>query len=594
MNKTLLTLSVCTAATLLCAQDARFQLSPVKKLIKFGWDAPTPSYLLQHFDEIEKNMIAYDGMGIEFNSSTHRKEREKGNYGYPAGSGAMFFSDWKWDHSYFTREIEQLKEANAKFKYLKYNFINTNSMAASKDRFDWFDDKTWDTIVHNFALMAAIARETGCRGLNIDIENYERQTFLFNPVLGRSYAETWDKARQRGREFIKAIAKEYPDIVLHTFFWLDQNYACADGVTSPYVKGEKWIMGLTIPFLNGIYDAMPETVTIVEGMESSGYRATEPGDYQLVIATRTKKSRWLIDPKNYEKYWRRTQLGMATYLDRYIITDPKSIWFISDDPAGNLKLLQRNLTCALAAADEYAWTWSEGRSWYTWKFSGWMEKACNNIKRPGPLWEDALPGITQAILYAKNPQKYYRDIIEKGVFRKNLIRNPKFGDSFAAKNGETLPPEVTFVKAANPWGCWQDTRTSQGTFSIAADQGRGGSNAAKMQAVRQGCILQSPPFSQEGAYFLRARVRTSGTMVPSLSLGWLDDKGRWNFWGHNMAFPFRKDLGDGWKEASALILKEHFPPPAKGISVQIGVKSEGRPEDVCWVDEVEFYNLNEN
>ena len=168
----------------------------------------------------------------------------------------------------------------------------------------------WDAITSNFALMAAIARETGCKGLNIDIENYERQTFLFNPAMGHSYAETWDKARQRGREFITAIAQEYPDIVIHTFFWLDQSYASADGVTSPYIKSEKWIMGLTLPFINGIYDALPETVTIVEGMESFGYRASCPADYQAIIAKRVQKSKWLVDPKNYEKFQRRTQLGL--------------------------------------------------------------------------------------------------------------------------------------------------------------------------------------------------------------------------------------------------------------------------------------------
>ena len=196
------------------------------------------------------------------------------------------------------------------------------------------------------------------------------------------------------------------------------------------------------------------------------------------------------------------------------------------------------------------------------------------------------------MIYAKNPQKYYRDIIEKGVFKKNLIRNPKFNDTAAAEVNGTLPPDVTFIKAARAWGCWQP-KESAGTFSVAQKQGRSGSNAAKIQAVKQGCILQAPPFSQNGAYFIRARVKSAGTMVPSLSLGWTDDKGRWNFWGHNMASAFKKDLGDGWKEATILITKDHFPLEAKGISIQIGVKSEGKPTDVCLVDEVEFYNLNE-
>ena len=176
-----------------------------------------------------------------------------------------------------------------------------------------------------------------------------------------------------------------------------------------------------------------------------------------------------------------------------------------------------------------------------------MKKACDAVQRPGPLWEDALPGITQAMVYAKNPQKYYRGIVEKGEFKKNLIRNPKFNDTEAVEVNGTLPPDVTFIKAASPWGCWQ-TNESAGTFSVIQGQGRSGSNAAKIQAVKQGCILQAPAFSQNGAYFIRARVKAAGTTVPTLSIGWTDDKGRWNFWGYNMSSAFKRSLGTDGKK----------------------------------------------
>ena len=215
--------------TILCAgtlsgANANFALEPQKKLIKFGWDAPTPAYLLKHLDEIENHMTPYDGMSIDLNSSTKKKAPPGSKWERAAGSASMMFGDWKWERSFFEREIAELKEANAKLKYLKHNFINTNSMAVIKDKFDWFDDEIWSVITNNFALMASIAKETGCKGLLLDIENYERQTFLYNPAMKHSYADTWDKVRQRGREFITAITKAYPDITLFTFFWLDQNY----------------------------------------------------------------------------------------------------------------------------------------------------------------------------------------------------------------------------------------------------------------------------------------------------------------------------------------------------------------------------------
>lgn len=585
MIKTGIIVFAAAVSTLLYAQNADFAVEKSKKVIKFGWDAPTPGFMEQNFEQIEKNMTAFDGMSIEFNSTTAKRN------GRAAGSGAMFFDSWRWEKSDFQKEIESLKKVNARFRNLKHNFINTNSMAAVKDRFDWFDDRMWETITHNFALMAAIARETGCRGLNLDIENYERQTFLYNPNLGHTYAETWDKARQRGREFITAIAGAYPDIVLHTFFWLDQHYVNADGVVSPYDKSEKWIMGLSLAFINGIYDALPEGVTIVEGMESAGYRARSRADYESILATRWKKSRWLIDPKNYEKFLRRTQIGIATYLDRYIVTDPKSIWYISENPDRNLALLRECMTSACAAADEYVWVWGEKRAWYPWQFQGWMKKSAESVNRPGPLWEDALPGISQAILYAKAPQQYYKNVILSGKLGRNLLRNGNFAEAGESSAGD-LPPDTAFLKTVRPWGCWQDSR-SKGRFEVVRGLGRGGTPAVKISGVTSGCILQSPPFRPDGTYYIRARVKCEGKASASLSLGWTDAAGRWNFWGFNRAAAFSRELPDGWREAEILLTADMIPPEAKGISVQISVKSPGGAEDVCIADEIEFYNLNQ-
>ena len=60
--------------TILCAgtlsgANANFALEPQKKLIKSGWDAPAPAYLLKHLNEIENHMTPYDGMSIDLNSS---------------------------------------------------------------------------------------------------------------------------------------------------------------------------------------------------------------------------------------------------------------------------------------------------------------------------------------------------------------------------------------------------------------------------------------------------------------------------------------------------------------------------------------------
>ncbi len=38
--------------------------------------------------------------------------------------------------------------------------------------------------------------------------------------------------------------------------------------------------GLFIPFLNGMYDSLPTTATLIAGFEGYGYRANKPQDYE--------------------------------------------------------------------------------------------------------------------------------------------------------------------------------------------------------------------------------------------------------------------------------------------------------------------------
>ena len=87
----------------LSGANANFALEPQKKLIKFGWDAPTPAYLLKHLDEIENHMTPYDGMSIDLNSSTKKKAPPGSKWERAAGSASMMFGDWKWERSFFER-----------------------------------------------------------------------------------------------------------------------------------------------------------------------------------------------------------------------------------------------------------------------------------------------------------------------------------------------------------------------------------------------------------------------------------------------------------------------------------------------------------
>ena len=114
--------------------------------------------------------------------------------------------------------------------------------------------------------MARIAKETGMKGLCLDLEDYKDSGHLFayNPDMGATYAEAKLKARQRGREWIDAIGKEYPDITLFCFFLVSLVYPMNDDVSEIGSRS----CALFPAWLNGVYDGLLPEMTMVDGHEA--------------------------------------------------------------------------------------------------------------------------------------------------------------------------------------------------------------------------------------------------------------------------------------------------------------------------------------
>ncbi len=80
----------------------------------------------------------------------------------------------------------------------------------------WTDDEAWKSVCQNFFEAARFARESGCRGITLDIE-----------YVGEQYDMDWEgydyqnytpgelqtAAIMRGRELVQAMLKAYPDMV---------------------------------------------------------------------------------------------------------------------------------------------------------------------------------------------------------------------------------------------------------------------------------------------------------------------------------------------------------------------------------------------
>ena len=164
------------------------------------------------------------------------------------------------------------------------------------------------------------ARGRARKGLCLDLEGYGVKSFKFDPAEGSSFAEANALARRRGAEVMRAIAREFPQQTLLAF-WLNSINAKAGRASNPDAILATETYGLQPAFINGLLDAAPPEMTLVDGCEDGYYKDSER-EYQLAAADMRQ---WhgpvarLIAPENRRK-WRalRAKPSFGFYLDMYL------------------------------------------------------------------------------------------------------------------------------------------------------------------------------------------------------------------------------------------------------------------------------------
>ncbi len=402
-----------------------------KKLIEVGWDDPTPEFLQKNIRQMEKD-THFSGVGIVLN-------REVEVDGKPFVCNSTTISGpVKWKYEWFKADVEALK--NTKTDKFTDNFLR----GSLYDRADWFDDKAWDIICNNYAILARIAREGKLKGIFFDNEHYGDAWQFSYKGTKADYKKNWDKARERGRQFMTAIAGEYPDMTFFTFlmFSCAQRYVDND---SPFDTLRSCSYGMMAPFFNGMLDAMPPQFKIVEGNEDLGYRAASKADFDNIYA----RCRRLLDnftaPENRNKVKSQVQLANAIYLDAFFVWPKDSPYALFFGHPGKMEYFSRMLTYALETSDEYVWIWNECGKWWAMPMSRPKEDRITEYHKRPVMWKDSVPGINDMIFQAVAPVSAAQSGIAKGEL-KNLIRNGSFDSGTEAWGFWHHPKNRTVAK----------------------------------------------------------------------------------------------------------------------------------------------------
>ena len=565
--------------------SARDELFPQKskKLLQFGWDNADAEFLDKNVEMME-TYLPYDGVGIKISKTITLPNGKRGDTTYRNFSKMKFKKEW------YEKDIAHLQSFHKKAKKLKHNFLGVAASTFTGE-FDIFDDAFWEATCHNFALIAHVAKQGGCKGIRFDLEDYSNyQNWRYRAECGKSYAEAWNKARERGRQWMNAIAREYPDITIFCHYWLDLVMGYADGSPQLYERLQGCGSGLLVAFINGIYDVLPPKATIVDGMEAHGYAAKCLDDYQKMRALREVRYAKLLAPENQKKFRERGSLAVGTYLSCYTNSKPPYSFrkFMDAEKMTPLEYFRRNFTYAVEYSDEYVWTWNEHRKWFPIQFDySWKNKyLLYSPDVPGPYVGMAIPGIEDAMVYAKDPWKYAFGLLKNPSKLKNLLKNPSFEGNGGKIAVGLAPDSVTFKNLPN-WETYKNKR-SQAVFSLAESKGVNGSNALMIRDG-EGVVHQSVKINPNGAYIVRAKAKFAGQSGGSLGIQWRNEKGIWH--NHNMvlAAPFNEDQGGGWKRATIIV--RSVPAGSRYLSPMLS--SSGKKDSFVLFDDVEVFNIFE-
>jgi hypothetical protein len=188
---------------------------------------------------------------------------------------------------------------------------------------DFFDDAAWKNIVQHWQIAARVARRGGVRGILFDAERYtepfeQTSQFWYRAQKNKdkhSFAQYQQKARQRGREVMQAMAREYPDITILNYFLTSYTLEAVRS-PEPQVVLEDQVYGLLISFLDGWLDVAPPGVKIVDGNENSYYYNSAEQFFRDALEIKVA-GQYVVAPENRFKYRAQVQAGHALYLDRF-------------------------------------------------------------------------------------------------------------------------------------------------------------------------------------------------------------------------------------------------------------------------------------
>jgi hypothetical protein len=338
-----------------------------KKLIEYGWDAPTPDFFRQQIKAMEKR--PFDGVIVKLNA------------------GKEVFKKTAYPDTAFAQDRQDL--AATKSSNLTDNFL---VMWAGMDAgWDWFNDADWAAAEKNIYNFATTAKIGHFRGIAFDAEPYSVSPWIYEKQTQhqtKTLQAYQKQVRKRGGQFMQALQSGQPGtqvLTLGLLSWmkwltrLEPAKLAQELAKHPY--------GLWPAFINGMLDVVQSSSAIIDGNEWAYYFSSAAA-FDKTRDTIFQTVRKFVDPVNDQKYAKQVKIGQSVFIDLLINLLPlnvKTSPFVGTvqnllPPETRLPLLEHNIYHSLRTTDRYSWVYSEQIDWWKNNIPTGVEMAIRSAK----------------------------------------------------------------------------------------------------------------------------------------------------------------------------------------------------------------------
>jgi hypothetical protein len=336
----------------------------------------SPSYIAKHIDLVESR--PFDGIIINsylgrnlFNSNIKKDAPTQTD----SATGAITYDA-------AARDLSSLKGA---FKRFHHNFAKVNlAMAGQPPALT--DDAGWKAVEASAENFARAVHDTGLEGIFFDNEVYFRAKlpgsgkpsdywYYEDQLLlsGRSAAQMTlaaanELSRRRGREFMLAVLRGFPNVVFMTSHSPVEGCGAWKSMTGHFSHDHY----LSAAFIGGIVESTPDTAKFVDGGEDYDFRTPhdfgfarawrkgQPADNSGSIARLDGPAKCPFMDQRLASIWqKRVSIAFSTF-DKQRVAAGRDQW----TPVTNMAEFESTLTNALRASDSYTWHYAQWQDWW--------------------------------------------------------------------------------------------------------------------------------------------------------------------------------------------------------------------------------------